>query len=336
MRRGIILSLAAMLCVMPHADPSRRLQPKSAADISMNASEPSTGEVAIPFEYFKQHIYLPVALQGKLGFIFMLDSDASRNILNLRTARQLGLHPGNMEPEKNVGFGYERIYVAPEENVSVELGAVPMAHTLSVMDLNKFELHFSHVTDGMLGYPFFLHHVVKVDFQTKLVSIYSADRYVYRGFGIKVRSVPGKGSIVVRVTLASDRHRSHRLDVIVDTGSNVSLLLYKNFLRTLDLEQNLRQSVPAKAFGLNGYYQIQQGTVDSLQIGDVETRNPTVDFLEKNEDLSPNRNVPGAIGNGVLQGFRSVTFDLPHHRVIFELPGAAPDPTVVLKTTMSP
>src|SRR6185437_16275638 len=87
-----------------------------------------------PFEYFKQHIYLPVALQGKLGFIFMLDSGASRNILNLRTARQLGLHPGNMEPEKNVGFGYERIYVAPEENVSVELGAVPMAHTLSVMD----------------------------------------------------------------------------------------------------------------------------------------------------------------------------------------------------------
>jgi hypothetical protein len=302
----------------------------------MNASEDSIGEVTVPFEYFKQHIYVPVSLQGKPGFIFMLDSGASKNILNLRTARQLGLHPGNMEPEKNVGFGYERIYVAPEEKVRVELGAVPMAHTLSVMDLNKFELHFSHATDGMLGYPFFLHHVVKVDFQTKLVSIYSADGYVYRGFGMKVRPVPGNGAIVLRVTLASDGGSAHLVDVIVDTGSNVTLLLYKNFLRTLDLEKSLRQSVSAQAFGLNGYYPVQRGTVDALQIGDVETRNPTVDYLEKNEDLSPNRNVPGAIGNGVLQGFRSVTFDLPHHRVIFEMPGAAPDPTVVLKQTMSP
>jgi predicted aspartyl protease len=335
MRSRIIITLAAMLCVMPHADPSRSLQPKSAPDVSMNTSVYSTGEVTVPFEYFKQHIYVPVSLQGKPGFIFMLDSGASKNILNLRTARQLGLHPGT-EPEKNVGFGYERIYVAPQENLSVELGAVPMAHKLSVMDLNKFELHFSHATDGMLGYPFFLHHVVKVDFQTKLVSIYSADRYVYRGFGMKVRSEPGNGAIVLHVTLASERNRAHRVDVIVDTGSNVSLLLYKNFLRTLDLEKSLRQSVPAQAFGLNGYYAVQRGTVDALQIGDVETRNPTVDYLEKNEDLSPNRSVPGAIGNGILQGFRSVTFDLPHHRVIFELPGAAPDPTVVLKETMSP
>ena len=336
MRTRIILTLAAMLCAAPHADPSRTLQPKSATGIAQNTSKYSTGEVTVPFEYFKQHIYFPVSLQGKPGFTFMLDSGASKNILNLRTARQLGIHPGNLEPETSVGFGYERIYVAPEEHVRVELGALTVARNASVMDLNKFELHFSHPTDGMLGYPFFLHHVVKVDFQTKLVSIYSADHYVHRGFGMDVRMLPGKGSVVIRVTLASERHRVHRVDVIVDTGSNVSLLLYKNFLRALNLEKSLRQSVPAEAFGLNGYYQIQRSTIDSLQIGDVETHNPTVDYLEKNEDLSLNRTVPGAIGNGVLQGFRVVIFDAPHHRIIFEMPPAPPNPTVVLKETMSP
>ena len=80
-------------------------------------------------------------------------------------------------------------------------------------------------------------------------------------------------------------------------------MLYENYLRELDLEKSLRQSVPAEAFGLNGYYQIQRGVVDSLLIGDAETHNPTVDYLEKNEDLTPSRTVPGAIGNGVLAGF---------------------------------
>ena len=336
MRGKTFLTAAAMLCMMPHADPSRTAHPDSVADISVNASGQSIGEVTVPFEYFKQHIYVPVTLQGKPGFTFMLDSGASKNVLNLRTARQLGMHLADIEPEKSVGFGYERIYVAPEEDVGVELGDLAAAHTMSVMDLNKFEMHFSHPTDGMLGYPFFLHHVVKVDFQTKLVSIYPADNFVYRGFGMKVPVVPGKGSIVMPVTLGSDRHKPRPVDVIVDTGSNVSLLLYENFLRELDLEKSLRQSVPAEAFGLNGYYQIQRGVVDSLLIGDAETHNPTVDYLEKNEDLTPSRTVPGAIGNGVLQGFRAVIFDVPHHRIIFELPDASPALTVVMKETMAP
>ncbi|HZC42791.1 MAG TPA: retropepsin-like aspartic protease, partial [Acidobacteriaceae bacterium] len=175
MRRRIIFVLAAMLFLMPQADPIRTAQPGSVGNTSINASKHSIGEVILPFEYFKQHIYLPVSLQGKPGFTFMLDSGASKNVLNLRTARQLGISPGNIEPEKNVGFGYERIYVAPEENVVVETGDLVAAQNASVMDLNKFEMHFSHSTDGMLGYPFFLDHVVQVDFQTKLVSIYPAD-----------------------------------------------------------------------------------------------------------------------------------------------------------------
>ena len=336
MRSSIILILAAMLCVLPQADPARPAQANSVAETGWAQSKDSIAGVTVAFEYFKQHIYVPVSVQGQPGFVFMLDSGASKNVLNLRTARQLGIHPGPMETEKSVGFGYERIYVAPEEDLDVEMGGLPAAHKLSVVDLNKFETHFSHATDGMLGYPFFLHHVVKLDFQTRLVSIYPADHYVYRGFGIKIPLAPGKGSIVIPVTLGSERHKAHPVHVIVDTGSNVTLLLYKNFLRSLELENGLRQSVPAQAFGLNGYYRIQRGTVGSLQIGDVETRHPTVDYLERNEDLSPNPTVPGAIGNGVLHGFRTVIFDVPHRRMIFELPAVPPALTVVLKETMEP
>ena len=336
MRSRIILTLAAMLCVLPQADPTRIAQAKSGADTAWGHSKHSIDGVTVPFEYFKQHIYVPVSVLGKPGFVFMLDSGASKNVLNLRTVRQLGINPTSMEPEKSVGFGYERIYVAPEEELDVEMGGLPAAHKMSVVDLNKFEMHFSHPTDGMLGYPFFLHYVVKLDFQTRLVSIYSADHYVYRGLGMKIPLAPGKGSIVMPVTLGSERHKPHPVHVIVDTGSNVTLLLYENFLRALQLENGLRQSIPDRAFGLNGYYRIQRGTVDSLQIGDVETHNPTVDYLEKEEDLSPNRTVPGAIGNGVLHGFRTVIFDVPHHRMIFELPAVPPAPTVVLKETMAP
>ena len=86
MRGRIIVTLAAMLCMMPHADPSRTSKPKSKPPLVLRRSKAPTAAMTVPFEYFRRHIYVTVSLQGKLGFIFMLDSGANRDILNLRTS----------------------------------------------------------------------------------------------------------------------------------------------------------------------------------------------------------------------------------------------------------
>jgi hypothetical protein len=326
MMRGIFLTLAAVLCLLP--------QPALAAFFSIPAHP--TGEVTVPFEYFQQHIYVTVSLQNRPGFIFMLDSGASKNILNLRTAQQLGMKPCDMQPEKNIGFGYERIYVAPEENVDTELGPIPVARTMSVMDLNKFERHFSHPTDGMLGQPFFRHFVVKLDFEKKLLSISPADTFSYRGLGIKIPLASSKNFIVIPVTVGSGRYTRHVVDVSVDTGSNDTLLLYEKFAGRLDLKGSLLHAVPGQAFGLNGYYPVKRGIVDSLLIGDAKTQNLTVDYLDQSEDIGPEKDIPGAIGNGILQSFRVVVFDLPHRRMIFELKPPPWQPGVTRTATVEP
>lgn len=51
------------------------------------------------------------------------------------------------------------------------------------------------------------------------------------------------------------------------------------------------------------------------------TRDLAVGYLDGDEELV--RNIPGAIGNGILQSFRTVIFDVPHRQIIFEL---APEP----------
>jgi hypothetical protein len=319
MTRRIFLTLAAMLCVLPQADPSRTLQRKqNPAHTSIRFSKRPFPAVTVPFEYFKQHIYVPISLQGKPGFVFMLDSGANRDILNLRTSRQLGVQPGNMKPEQKVGFGYDLIYVAPAEQMDAELGGLRAASTMSVMDLNRFEMHFSHRTDGMLGYPFFQHYVVKLDFQKKSLTLFSPEDYRYRGSGMKITLAPAQDRVVLPVTIGSDGHQQYPRDVIVDTGSNVGLLLYENFLRSLGLQNNLTYAQPGQAFGLNGYYPVKRGIVYSLLIGQAETRNLPVDYLEK-DDLNSGARRPGAIGNAILQCFQVVIFDLPHHRMIFEM-----------------
>ncbi len=295
----------------------------------------TAGEITLPFEYFRQHIFVPLSINGRPGFMFMLDSGANRNILNLRSARQLGIKP-HMAQEKDIGFGDGRIYVGPEESVDAEIGFVSVANAVSVMDLNGFEQHFHHNTDGILGYPFFRQFVVKVDFQRKLLTVSPANRFSYHGPGFRIPLRPSKDFAVMPVTVGSGKYIRHEINVVADTGSNGTLMLYEHFVHSLDLDSSLSHAQPGEAYGLDGYYAVARGSIDLLKIGTAETRNMATDYMRNEEEVRPTRDIPGAIGNGILQSFQIVIFDVPHRRMIFELKPPPWQPGVERTETAEP
>ncbi|MES2221327.1 MAG: aspartyl protease family protein [Acidobacteriota bacterium] len=262
---------------------------------------------------------MTVSLQGKPGFIFMLDSGANRNILNLRTSKLLGMQPLKLQQEKNVGFGDAPVYVAPEERINAMIGSIQVAQEMAVIDLNRFEQHFGHPTDGMLGYPFLRNFVVKIDFQKKLLTLYSRDGYTYRGPGLEIALRPSHDFVITPITLGSDRLVRNSVDMAVDTGSDTTMMLYDQYVRQLELVDSRQHSVAGLAFGLNGFYPVALGSIHSFYIGDAETHNVSVDYLAQNETAAAQQKLPGAIGNGILQNFRAVIFDVPQGRMFLEL-----------------
>ena len=116
-----------------------QLQPKPKPPPALRQTKAPAARITVPFEYFRRHIYVTVTLQGKPGFIFMLDSGANRNILNLRTSKLLGMQPMKLQQEKNIGFGDAPVYVAPEERIDATIGSIQVAQEMAVIDLNRFE-----------------------------------------------------------------------------------------------------------------------------------------------------------------------------------------------------
>lgn len=277
------------------------------------------GEITLPFEYFNQHIYVTAGINGRPGFAWMLDSGANRDILNLRMARQLGLKVPVKSDRTRVGFGDGQIYVGPEQRVDVEMNSIAVAHAMPVMDLNRFEQHFHHATDGILGYPFFRRYVVKLNFENKQMTVMPPERYRYRGRGVRVPLQASNDFVLMPVEIGSARYAHQTVNVIVDTGSNMTLMLYEPFVRMLKLESSWRHAQPGMGYGLDGEYPLARGSIDSLAIGDAETRDLPVDYLESAEQAATAKDFPGAVGNGILQSFAAVIFDVPHHQIIFEL-----------------
>lgn len=287
---------------------------KSARAFAGNLSAHSSA-IAVPFEYYKQHIYISVQVDDVPGLIFMLDTGASRNVLNLRTARQLGAASRRLKQEKKVGFGAEHIYTAPETPVRAEIESVPIARVMSVIDLSHFERHSGHVLDGILGYPFLQKFVVKLDFRNERLT-FSPKRFVYRGPGLRIGILQQRTFPVIPITIGSSQQVHHQTNVVIDTGSNGTLMLYERFVRRLSLQESLLHTVAAKAYGLNGYYDVRLGSVRSIQIGSAIAHSVSVDYVEPEEEVHLDRGVSGEIGNGILQGFLVVVFDVPHGQIV--------------------
>ncbi len=182
MNAALLLILAAsFLGQLPQQKPTAAKAWNHPSTVSQPAFQRhNPAEITVPFEYYKQHIYIAISVDDTPGLIFMLDSGANENILNLRTARQLKIKMENIRPEKNVGFANGGVNVAGELPVRASVGPIRLAHSMTIMDLSSFERHFDHPTDGMLGAPFFYNFVVKMDFQKKLLTVFPAEKFHYR------------------------------------------------------------------------------------------------------------------------------------------------------------
>ena len=321
MNAALLLILAAsVLGQLPQQKPTAAKAWNHPSTVSQPAFQRhNPAEITVPFEYYKQHIYIAISVDDTPGLIFMLDSGANENILNLRTARQLKIKMENIRPEKNVGFANGGVNVAGELPVRASVGPIRLAHSMTIMDLSSFERHFDHPTDGMLGAPFFYNFVVKMDFQKKLLTVFPAEKFHYRGAGESIKLSANGKAIVLPVTLGNSKYENHHTKMEVDTGSNVSLLLYRHCVHPLHLEQSELKAQTGLGYGVNGDFACTQGVIDSLWIGRAETYHIPVDYFEPSQAVHPKCGVAGAIGNEVLQSFQAVIFDVPHGRLIFEI-----------------
>jgi hypothetical protein len=315
---GLLLCCIALLTLFPRAVCALTpKQPEPAGTGLPLWRGPSP--VTVPFEYFEQHILVTVTINGKPGYVFMLDSGANRNVLNMRTARALGLDPGTVSQRKKIGYGASPIYTAPEQQVEVRIANVAVAGHVSVLDMSAFERHFGHATDGMLGYPFLQHFIVSIDYGHKLLTLIPAHSHRHTYGSVAVPLVPSEDFPVIPITVNDNGYSQQNIKATIDTGSNGMLIIFDQYVRTLKLHDSRARATPDVCLGLDGYFPVNIGIVHQLIVGEAGAQNIPVDYLAQEQEVGPDARYPGAIGNGILENFQKVTFDVPHHRMLFTL-----------------
>ena len=309
MFKGLLLSLAVILT--PPASVPEHISPLVPAQ--------HFRPVTVPFEYFNHHIYITLTLNGMPGMVFLLDTGTTKNILNLRASEAMGLQPVSIKQAKGLGLGSGKIYVAAAKDIDARIGGIQVANVMAIVDLRGLEQHFGHREDGILGFPFLQKFVVVLDFDARTLTLLPARRFKYRGAGNTVFLLDKSKSTLIRVILGTVGNSRRHTNVDIDTGSDVTLLLYPRYVRRTHMEGVFPAKPPWQGYGLGGYFPVKVGHLQSLQIGPIEVTPLAVFQMQSDPLPSAEKNISGLIGDSLLDRFQKVVFDIPGGRIIFEL-----------------
>lgn len=123
----------------------------------------------IPFEYSDGLIWVKVTTPASARPLhFLLDSGAGTCVLNLPTARKLGVRLGSQEKVRRVGAS------APAwraEDFHASVAGIPISQSPLALDLSETSSQCSRTIDGLLGEDFFSGRIVEIDFRALCIRL---------------------------------------------------------------------------------------------------------------------------------------------------------------------
>jgi len=157
--------------------------------------------------------------------------------------------------------------------------------------------------DGIIGYSFFRRYIVKIDFDSLQIEVYSPGEMAYPKYGTTLHPV---FTTLPIVNLPIKDKRKMEYNFYLDTGAGLCFLMSDQFLEENDVLLSRRKPFPTHAEGMGGKLQMRLTVVKMVQVGKYKFRNvPT--YLYKDEyNVTSYPAVGGLLGNDLLRRFNLI------------------------------
>ena len=263
----------------------------------------------LDFEIVGGRIYVPAEINGHKTSV-ILDTGASSSVMNLALAEQWGL-PTRGELDAH-GAGSEPVTGKILNDVVVKIGditeQIPYAialDSLSTMEGRRLEV--------IVGYNFFLTHIVEVDYAKRHLRIFAGGADVSsKGTVVPLRFVNSLPHITSIMMIGGTEYK---LEALVDSGASTGLTAMFLSSHPLNVTKTERMVI---AGGAGGRIEGRFFRPDALQLGSVSLAKPVMAMTETGGGVTgEGAKYDILVGGDLLRRFR-VIFDYPHKRMILE------------------
>jgi len=180
--------------------------------------------VDIPFYTFNNQVILSVLINDKVPLNFILDSGTSQALFfDRKLATELGIGLGRRIQFSGVGsnnlvtaFRTRGVKLALPGVEGTMMGMAVLSK--DYLDMKRFDIH------GIIGYQLFARFAVKINYQTRTLSLMEPDQYKTSGFkSLPLEIKQSKPYLTTSVDLFEKQNVDLRL--LIDTGGSFGLSL---------------------------------------------------------------------------------------------------------------
>jgi len=276
-------------------------------------------KVQIPIEVHNNLVVVPVIVNNQLPLKFIVDTGVRTSILTQKVFSDI-LHLAYTKKYTISGAGgINTVNAYITNNVTLDLpGVHGRGHAMLVLETDYLELRNTLGSDvhGILGYELFSRFVVKIDYDTKILTLMTPSKFKpkkkFTRLPITVEDT--KPYYVAEIKINDTTSISAKL--MVDTGASHGLFL--------DTESNDKIVVPEKNIncvigrGLAGLITGKTARIKSLRVGKYEITDMIANFPDPQAIKDTLRSGKvyrnGSLGGEVLSRFQ-VIFDFPSEKI---------------------
>ena len=274
----------------------------------------NSDSVTIPIRYKRGLVYVTATINGRLKARFLVDSGASKSILNRTVVSGLNLPERGEIPARGVA-GNETVMLVSVD--SIQIGSLQLVGQLAgMLDLEGLvrpgkDLPFG----GILGYDLLSRFPVLIDYKGRTLTVYNPDL-----------AVEPSGGEEIEFKLTSQVPTVHALidsvagDFLVDLGNAFGLILHPDFVERNGLRSGFSSLSEQHATmgGIGGDVKGQSAVATDFVLGTLCLQSPRVYLPAKAGGLMESEEIAGNIGNRVLDRYK-VLLDYKKSRLILFL-----------------
>jgi hypothetical protein len=157
--------------------------------------------------------------------------------------------------------------------------------------------------DGIIGFSFLRRYIVRIDYDSLQLEIYSPGNFKYPRGGYVLH--PNFTTMPLpRATMKDENNVTARF--IFDTGAGLNALLSKDFVEDSNFISKHHRYFPTQTEGLGGKKLMDMTLIKEINIGPYHFRNVPIYVFEDDYNVTSYPLMGGLIGNDILRRFNVI------------------------------
>ncbi|HEY4148358.1 MAG TPA: aspartyl protease family protein [Chitinophagaceae bacterium] len=197
---------------------------------------------------------------------------------------------------RNVNFSYNNTLYLP--------GLTVDSLNFHINDYEILSSVYGEHVDGIIGYSFFSRYIVKIDYDSSRVYVYSKGPMKYPRGGYLLK--PQLTNLLIQPARIRDTGEEMLARFYFDTGAGLCLLLSDDFVQDSAVLNPRRKRVITQVEGLGGKKEMQLTVVKNFRLGPYKFHKVPVYIFTDEYNVTYYPYLGGLIGNDLLRRFNVI------------------------------